>query len=59
VGYGSEGRVGEVVEDEYWKVLQNKVQAMTLSGDALATALAAYLGHEHPLIRMWEESKNT
>jgi hypothetical protein len=37
--------------------LGDKVQAMQLTGDALATALAGFLGPNHQLIRMWDEAK--
>lgn len=41
----------------YTDHLQDKLQAMQLTGDALATALAGFLGPEHQLIRMWDEAK--
>lgn len=41
----------------YAEVLQDKIQAMRLSGDAMATALAGLIGPDHELIRMWDEAK--
>lgn len=36
---------------------QDKVQRLQQAGDALATGLAAFLGPEHDLIRLWDEAK--
>ena len=44
-------------DEPYFEQLQDKMQHMTLAGDALATALAAFVGPDHELIRMWDAAK--